>query len=203
MKNKIVALLGIVLIITLLSTTTVGCTAALQSIAASPSKISLAVSGTQQLAVTTTDTKGKTASVTTTSTYKSSDVKVATVSTGGLVTGVAAGSVNITVSYTKGKVTKTATVAVTVASVLKSIAASPVSANLTANGTQQLKITATVDTTTTDVTTACTYTSSDAKVATVSTGGLVTGVAAGSVNISVSYTKGTVTKTATVAVTVK
>lgn len=86
---------------------------------------------------------------------------------------------------------------------LKSIKASPVSVSLAAKGTQQLKITAPVGTKTEDVTTACTYKSSDAKVATVSNKGLITAVAKGSGNITVSYTKDKVTKTATVPVTVK
>jgi len=115
MKNKIVAALGIVLIVALLGATAVGCTTStVKSIAASPNKISLAVKGTQQLTITATDTKGKTENVTAKCTYKSNNEKLATVSKGGLVTGVAAGSANVTVSYTKDKVTKTVTVPVTV-----------------------------------------------------------------------------------------
>lgn len=86
---------------------------------------------------------------------------------------------------------------------LKSIKASPVSVSLAVKGTQQLKITATLDTKTQDITTACTYKSSDAKVATVSGKGLITAVAKGSAKVTVSYTKNKVTKTVEIPVTVK
>jgi uncharacterized protein YjdB len=52
--------------------------------------------------------------VTATSTYNSDNGKIAAITAGGLITGVAAGTATITVSYTRDKVTKTATVPVTV-----------------------------------------------------------------------------------------
>ena len=118
MRNKIVSVLGVVFVIALLGATVMGCatTAQLKSIAASPSTISLIVNATHQLTITATDTAGKTQTVTTTCTYSSSNQQIATVSAGGLVKGVAAGSAHINVSYTKGKVTKTVTVSVTVPS---------------------------------------------------------------------------------------
>ncbi len=201
--SKIFKVIGIIAVTSLLFTAVAGCaTPVLRSITASPVSVSLAAKGTQQLKITATiDTK--TEDVTTTCTYKSSDAKVATISAGGLVTGVAAGSAKITVSYTKDKVTKTVEISVTVAPTLASIGASPVSVSLAVKGTQQLKITATLDTKTEDVTTACTYKSSDAKVATVDAKGLITAVAKGSAKVTVSYTKDKVTKTVEIPVTVK
>jgi uncharacterized protein YjdB len=110
--------MGVVFIVALLGATVMGCatTAQLKSIAASPNTISLSVNATHQLTITATDTKGKTETVTTTCTYSSSNQQIVTVSAGGLVKGVAAGSANISVSYTKDKVTKIITVPVTVAS---------------------------------------------------------------------------------------
>ena len=58
-----------------------------------------AASGTTQLAVVATKADGSTATVTGTATYATSDAAVATVSSGGLVTRVAAGSAVVTVSY--------------------------------------------------------------------------------------------------------
>ena len=86
----------------------------LQSIAASPASVTLAVDETQQLTVTATYSDDSTADVTASSdcTYVSDDTAVATVTSpgGGLITGVADGSATVTVSYE----TKTDTVSVTV-----------------------------------------------------------------------------------------
>jgi len=87
---------------------------ALESIAASPESVSLDVDETQQLTVTATYSDASTADVTAEASYESSDTSVATVSTGGLITGVAEGSATVTVSYTEDEITKTTTVPVTV-----------------------------------------------------------------------------------------
>lgn len=113
--SKTLRILAITGLAFLLVVTLVGCAAAtLQSIKASPSTVSLALNATQQLTVTASDTKGASKNVTATSTYKSSSATIATVTTGGLVKGIAAGSASITVSYAEGKVTQTVTVPVTV-----------------------------------------------------------------------------------------
>jgi len=85
----------------------------LSSIAATPASVSLDVDGTQQLTVTATYSDASTADVTAEASYESSVTSVATVSTGGLITGVAEGDTTITVSYE----TKTDTVSVTVSGV--------------------------------------------------------------------------------------
>jgi len=89
----------------------------LQSIAASPSSVTLAVDETQQLTITATYSDASTANVTADSTYASDDEAVATVSTGGFITGVAEGSATVTATYTEDEITKTAEVSVTVSGV--------------------------------------------------------------------------------------
>ena len=181
-----------------------GCApAALAGIRAAPESVSLAPDETRQLTIFANYTKGPTSAVTEVS-YQSSDADVATVTSGGLVEGVDAGSSNITVSYAEGDVLKTATVTVTVQRPpLKSIVAWPNIIKAAAGGTRQLTITATYENgNTRPITGASSYRSSDEKIAMVTSGGLVEGAAAGSANITVSYTEGDATGTATVAVTV-
>lgn len=80
------------------------------SIASAPSTVAKAVAATQQLVITATLSDSSTAVVTGECTFTSSDPSKATVSASGLVTGVAAGTATVTVSYG----TQTATVAVTI-----------------------------------------------------------------------------------------
>ena len=113
--SKILKIIAITSLASLLVVVSVGCAASsLKSITASPDKVSLSANATQQLTITATYTKGGGNNVTTTSTFKSSDEKIATVTGGGLVKGIAAGSATITVSHAEGKVTKTVTIPVTV-----------------------------------------------------------------------------------------
>ena len=94
---------------------TVGAPAlALESIAASPSSVSLDVGDTEQLTITATYSDASTDDVTTEASYVSDDETVATVSGGGLITAVAGGSATVTASYTEDAITKTAEVSVTV-----------------------------------------------------------------------------------------
>ncbi len=113
--NKILKILAIMSLASLLVVASVGCAApSLKSLAASPDKVNLVVNGTQQLTITATYTEGSPKNVTSISTFKSSNEKVATVTKGGLIKGIAAGSATITVSYTEGGVNKTVTVPVIV-----------------------------------------------------------------------------------------
>jgi gliding motility-associated-like protein len=128
--------------------------------------------------------------------WSSSNTAIATVSTGGLVTAVAAGTATITVTTQDGS--KTATCAVTVTTVaVTGVTLSPTSTSLSVGATQQLTATiAPTNATNKSVT----WSSSNTAIATVSTAGLVTAVAAGTATITVKTTDGS--KTATCAVTV-
>lgn len=64
-----------------------------------PSAVSMSHTATQQLSVIALQLSGAGIQATATATYQSSDQTKATVSASGLITGVAAGSCNITVSY--------------------------------------------------------------------------------------------------------
>ena len=86
----------------------------LESIAASPSDVTLSVDGTQQLTVTATYSDLSEVVVTAEASYVSDDETVATVSAIGLITAVAEGSATVTASYTEGGITETDTVSVTV-----------------------------------------------------------------------------------------
>jgi len=87
----------------------------LQSLTVDPADVTLGLNWTRQITVTANYDKGDPKDVTKKCTYASSNTKIATVSSGGLITvgGLAAGSVTITVSYTEKDMTKTATVTIT------------------------------------------------------------------------------------------
>jgi trimeric autotransporter adhesin len=178
-----------------------GAAATVVSIELSPVNPTIAVGvAYTSLVVTAILSDGSTTDVTTTSTFTSSDSAVVQVS-GRTLTGQKAGSATITASYSG----KTATTKVTVSSAaLTSISVD--GSNLVSVG-QYISLTATgilADGTKQDVTTAATWKSSDAGVATVAldtTSGKakVTGVKAGSVTITATLQG--VTGTATVTVT--
>ena len=163
-------------------------TATLSSIAASPTSVTLTPGGTQAITVTASYSNSTTAPVTSSATFVSSDTTKATVSAAGLVTAVAVGSATITATY----MGKTATVAVTIsatAPTLVSIAVTPNPVSLAPAGTQQLTVTGTYSSgPTQDVTSKATFTSGTIAAATVSAGGLVTGVAVGSSTITAKVT---------------
>ncbi len=72
---------------------------ALASIAVSPINPTIAVSGTQQFAATATYTDGSTLNVTSQATWISSNAPIATVTTSGLATGLAAGTTTIAATW--------------------------------------------------------------------------------------------------------
>lgn len=126
------------------------------------------------------------------------------------VTGVAEGSANVKVSYTYNNVTKYDTVSVTVNPkpqpdvVLSSISVSPKSVEVVAGKSAELPavVTAVYSDGTEASVTPQSYTSSDTSTAIVN-GFTVKGVHQGGTTLTVSYTEGDVTKTATISVTVK
>lgn len=173
----------------------------LVSIALTPSPVNVSVGRSQQLAVTGTYSDSSTADLTATSTFSSSTVGVATVSSGGLVNGVSVGTATITATHTASGKTASASVDVA-APTLVSIALTPSPVSVAASRSQPLTVTGTYsDASTANLTAGSTFVSSDAGVATVSGGGLVAGVAVGSATVTATHTASGKTATVTVNVT--
>ncbi len=128
---------------------------------------------------------------TTGGTWTSSNTAIATVSSTGTVTGVSAGSVNITYSKTNSCGTGTAVKAITVNSATTAG---------TLSGASTVCVAGT--TTLTSSVTGGTWSTSSASIASVSTAGVVSGVAAGSATISYTVTGTCGTAVATKAMTV-
>ena len=172
------------------------------SITISPAAPSLAIGASQPLKATATYSDNTTKDVSTTAIWASSAPTVATVSAAGVAKGVAAGVAVITA--TSGTLMGTATVTVTPSSpkpaTLTSITVAPAAVSIAVGATAQfIAMGAYDDATTKDLTATVVWTSSVPATATVSAGGLATGVAAGASVITA--TSGTVMGTATLTVT--
>ena len=127
------------------------------SISVSPASVNIRRGDTKQLAVTALLSDGTSETVTSKATYSSSNTSVATVGTGGLVTGKAVGTATVTATYS-GK-SKQVTVNVRYPDVT-SISASPASVNIRRGDTKQLAVTALLsDGTSETVTSKATYSS--------------------------------------------
>src|SRR6185437_17111786 len=108
----------------------------LQSIAVSPANASIATGLTQQYTATGTYSNGTTQNITSSVTWTSSNIGAATVSSGGLAKGVAAGTATITA--TSGSKSGSTGLTITAATVtLKSISIAPANASITTGGTAQ------------------------------------------------------------------
>ena len=174
-------------------------TKAVTSVAVSPPTASIPAGAAQQFTAMATYSDGSTGDVSSTATWSSSTVSAATINAAGLATGVAAGSATVTASV--GSVSATATLTVT-AKALTAIAVSPATATVAAGQTQQFTATATYsDSSTANVTTAATWTTASASVATITSGGLATGVAAGTTNVTAAMSG--ISATAALTVTAK
>lgn len=153
------------------------------SVTVAPSTASVAVGGTVTLAATTRDAGGNTLTGRLV-TWTSSSSSIATVSSSGVVTAVAAGSATITATSEGRTGTAQITVNAPPPAPVATVTVTPASDTLTAGGTT------TLDATTRDASgnvltgRAITWTSSATGVASVSTSGVVTAVAAGSATIS-------------------
>ncbi len=189
---------------TVTGTATMTVTAAtLVSIAVSPASASVALGRTQQFTATGTYTDLTNADVTAEVTWTTGTVATATISNAagsrGLATSAAQGST--TVVATAGAVSGSSALTVTAAEL---VSISLTAASVTVGGTTQLTATGHyTDTSSQDVTSQVTWATGDSSVATVSNAagsqGRVTGVNAGTANISA--TQGAVTSSATVTVT--
>ncbi|WP_323892434.1 Ig-like domain-containing protein [Aeromonas veronii] len=153
-------------------------------------------------------TDSTSADVTSASTWLSSNTSIfRTQSTPGSIFSYNPGNATLTAKYTENGTEYSATSAITVTPPpvsLSSLSVTPTSSSIGVNGTVQLAVTAhySDSSTKTVTTTGATYSSSNTGVATVSTTGLVTGKAGGSATITSSYKDGSITKTATTAITV-
>ena len=155
--------------------------ATLVSIAVTPANASIAAGTQQQYTATGTYSDGSHQNLTSSATWTSSATSVATISSGGLATGVAAGST--TIKATSGSISGSTSLTVTPAT-LVSIAVTPANASIAAGTQQQYTATGTYsDGSHQNLTSSATWTSSATSVATISSGGLATGVAAGSTTI--------------------
>ncbi|MBQ0026342.1 MAG: Ig-like domain-containing protein [Lachnospiraceae bacterium] len=156
-----------------------------------PTSAAIKVGATTNLSATVAPSNATTKTIT----WSSDNVSVATVSSSGVVTGVAAGTANITAKSNNGK---TATCTVTVSNVdVTGVTVSPTTASVNVGSTTTLRATVSPSNATNKN---VTWTSSDTSVATVNNSGVVTGVKAGTATITVTTTDGG--KTATCAVTV-
>lgn len=170
---------------------------AVSSVSVTPATASMTVGQTVSFTATTLDANGNVLTGRIVG-WSSSDNTIATVSSNGVVTGVAAGSATITAS-SEGK-SGSATVTVTAAgpAPIATISVSPSSATVNVAWSKTLTATAR-DANGTVITGApITWSSSDAAVATVSSSGVVTGVSPGSATITAA--SGGVTGTASITV---
>jgi hypothetical protein len=85
-------------------------TATITSVAVSPASAAIAIGNTQQFVATAANSNGTRSVITSAASWTSSDSTIATVSSGGLATGVTSGTVTITAS--SGSVQGSATLAV-------------------------------------------------------------------------------------------
>src|SRR5205823_3807949 len=137
---------------------------------------------TQQFTATGTYSDGSIQNLTNAVSWASSNTSVATVTSGGLATGLAQSTSEISAS--SGGVTGSTTLAVGPAT-LVSIAVTPANPTITKGTTQQFTATGTyTDGSTLDVTSSVTWVSSTTSVATITAGGLATGAAPGTSQIS-------------------
>lgn len=168
-------------------------TVAVTGVTVAPSTLAVLVGGTSTLTATIAPVNATNKNVT----WVSGTPGVATVSSAGLVTGVANGTSTVVATSVDGSFTSSSVVTVTTAVTGVTLAPATVTLSLTGTTTQQLTPTIAPATASNQ---AVTYISSAPGVATVSASGLVTAVAVGTATITVTTTDGS--HTATSAITV-
>ncbi len=160
----------------------------LVSIAVAPAAASIAVGATQAFSATGTFSDGSTADLTNSAAWASSNIPVATISSSGIASGNSAGITNITAAQ---NAIASNTAALTVnggAPTLLSITVTPNPVTIVGGATQQFTAIGNYsDASTVDLTATATWSSSAPTVASIAAGGLATGVAPGSTNISAVY----------------
>ena len=173
-----------------------GIAAVLVSIAVTPANPSISVGATQQFTATGTYSDGSNENLTSTAIWGSSAGGVATIATGGLATGVTAGTSIISAKL--GSISGSTTLTVTSGLTLVTIVVSPPDAAIPAGTTLQYTATGFYSNgSSSNLTNTATWNATGA--ATISTGGLAKGVSVGTSSISASV--GTVTGIANLTVT--
>jgi len=169
----------------------------LQSISVTAVSLTIAKGQTMQFKATATFSDGSTQDVTGTVTWTSMDLTVATISAGGVAKAVGVGMA--TIQAKQGTVPGTADLTVTAAA-LVSIAVTPPNPSIAVGAKQQFGATGTfTDGGTQDLTGSVTWSSLNPGFATITTGGLATGVGIGAATIQAAQggLKGTTTLTVT------
>lgn len=164
------------------ATTLTSTDAVLTSIVVTPNNASLPQGYTRPYSATGSFSDGSSLDISDQVAWSSSDLSVASVSSTGLVSGLSAGSTQI--SAQSGSVSGSTTLTVSSATLI-SLTVLPVSSQLPRDFSEQFTAIGTFsDASTLDLTDAVVWGSSNQNIATVSTSGLVSGVAAGSTQIS-------------------
>jgi hypothetical protein len=154
----------------------------LVSIAVTPVNQTIAKGTTSQLTATGTYSDGSVENITYAATWVSSNTAAATITPGGLATGAAQGTSQVSAS--SAGVTGSTTLTVGPAA-LVSIAVTPANPSIAKGATRQFNATGTYsDGSTLDLTSSATWASSNGAVATVTATGLATGAAQGNSQIS-------------------
>ncbi len=175
--------------------------ATLSALSLSPASPSLLVGASTQFQATGTYSDGSAKDLSASVTWNSASPAAATITAGGLATGLASGTTVISANLGAIAGTTTLTVSAAPAATLSGLSVSPATLTLPKSGTQQFKATGTyTDGSSKDLSASVTWVSGTPSVASVSAGGLVTGLAAGTSAISASLggygSTGTVTVTA-------
>jgi DNA-binding beta-propeller fold protein YncE len=153
---------------------------ALVSISITPVNPAILTARTQQFAASGMYTDSSVKTITTSVTWSSTNASVATISSGGLATGIGVGTSNIRAAL--GGISGTTTL--TVQPALVSIAITPVNPSIKVGTTLQFTATGTYsDSSTQNLTNSVTWTSSKPAIATINTSGLATAIATGSTNM--------------------
>ncbi len=172
--------------------------ATLSSLAISPTTAQIAKGTTQQFTATGTYTDGSTRDLSSQVTWTSSNGTVASINASGLATGTAVGSAQITAAF-GSQTASTSSFQVTPAT-LVSIAFTPANPSLAAGTSTQISVIGTFsDGTTQDLTSSAAFSSSSTSVATISSTGMLAGVAPGTSTITVTVSGMTNTLTVNVS----
>ena len=176
------------------ATATVTVVAVAREVEVLPGSSSINVGATRQFTATVIGTSGTSQAVT----WRTANPAVASVSTGGVVTGVAQGTTTVT-AVSVADTTLRGTATVTIVPIVRTVTVQPSAAAINIGEARQLTQTVTADA---GASTAVTWRSANPAVASVSQNGVVSGVSAGSVPITVLSVADT-TRQATSLITVR